>query len=620
MIHPPHTQEPGRPLVFDIESHSVNEQYVGPSQNFFRVGATLTLDGAEPQLCEDYHHFGEQISAASLLIGHNILAFDLPALSRPVGFDLLALTRARKIVDTWTLATVLDPAPVSYVNTGGVTVFPDTPERLKKYYALDNLAHQYGVPGKSHDLKQLAKEYGDPDACCQFGTIPTTNPQYRDYLAHDVLANRTVLGELLGRFTTDGKVTEYAWREMRVAAVCSQISQNGFRLDKQLTQARIDNNNAIQADRVQMLIDRYGLPTTNAAGQPAAKPTATKGGKEAILRALYDYGVDYADVPKTNKGQPSFGGEGLLGLAKKYPQATPVLEAVSSIQGLRTVYQTALDNCHVDGFCHPDIYYLQASGRLSVQSPGLTVFGKRGGRHHEREVFVGDVLPDEDEDFHVLWSVDFGQIDARAVAAMSQDHNYLDQFAPGQDLHLNNAIMAFGAEAVAANPKLRESAKAFGHGWNYGLGFEKLATLLGRDMALAFRTLMERNYPRLVQWKREMADEAERNGVLDNGFGRKMKANRDRAWTQGPALKGQGSARDLMFEAILRMDDQVVRMIKAGIHDELVFSAPKSVARDARQHAIECMTFQWCPPGAARPVQIIADATDFGLRWGDLYG
>jgi DNA polymerase-1 len=604
------------PVVFDIETHSVNEMYAHKPDDFHRIGATLGLGAGDvPRLHDSYDAMMSDLEYRSLLIGHNVLAFDFPALSR--GFDLLAKTRAREIIDTWTLATVLDPAPVSYVNTGGVTVFPDTPERLKKYYALDNLAHQYGVPGKSHDLKQLAKEHGDPDACCQFGTIPTTNPQYRDYLAHDVLANRTVLGELLGRFTTDGKVTEYAWREMRVAAVCSQISQNGFRLDKQLTQARIDNNNAIQADRVQMLIDRYGLPTTNAAGQPAAKPTATKGGKEAILRALYDYGVDYADVPKTNKGQPSFGGEGLLELAKKYPQATPVLEAVSSIQGLRTVYQTALDNCHVDGFCHPDIYYLQASGRTSIQNPGLTVFGKRGGRHHEREVFTGDVLPEEDDDFHVLFSVDFAQIDARSVAGLSQDYNYLDKFLDGRDLHMENARTVWGPQATKQH---REMAKPIGHGWNYGMGLGKLGLIAGPDIARQFIQSMERDHPRLVQWKREQADLAERYGMLDNGFGRLMKANRDRAWTQGPALMGQGAARDLAFHAILRMDDSVVRMIKAFVHDELVFSAPRSIAREVRQHAIECMTFSWCPPGATRPVDIIADATDFGLRWGALYG
>jgi DNA polymerase-1 len=274
---------------------------------------------------------------------------------------------------------------------------------------------------------------------------------------------------------------------------------------------------------------------------------------------------------------------------------------------------------HADGFCHPDVFTLQASGRCSVQDPGLTVFGKRGGRHIERDIFVGDVLWGESDDPHVLFSADFSQIDARAVAAMSQDHAYLDMFEGDRDLHRENAIMAYGAAAVAANPKLRESAKAFGHGWNYHMGFEKLAGIVGEQAARLFWDLMQRQYPRLVQWQNESVREAESYGILDNGFGRKMKANRQRAYTQGPALRGQGAARDLMFESILRMDPAAVRMMKALVHDEIVFSAPMSIARDVRQHVTECMTFEWAPPGTSRPVKIIADATDFGLRWGDLY-
>jgi hypothetical protein len=60
-------------------------------------------------------------------------------------------------------------------------------------------------------------------------------------------------------------------------------------------------------------------------------------------------------------------------------------------------------------------------------------------------------------------------------------------------------------------------------------------------------------------------------------------------------------------------------MLKVLVHDETVWSVPMSIARDVREHVRDCMTFEWAPPGASRPVKIIADVTDFGLRWGDLY-
>lgn len=604
------------PIVFDIETHSTNEMYALPDHQFFRIGAAATLTDDDVWLTDDYgqmHQF--VVCSGETLIGHNIIPFDLPAMDSEI--DVLQLTRNRKVIDTWAAAVVLDPPPDSYQPRDGARRFLRKPEEYKSYYALDNLAFQYGVPGKSHSLKELAKERGNPDACCSFGTIPVDDPDYREYLRADVAATKVVLGELFARFSPQG-MTDYLWREMRVAAVASTVSRNGFRLDQQLTRQRIAANDAKRQANTALLVQHYGLPLTNAAGKEAKNPIATKDGKAAIIRALADAGVPATDLPRTAKGQPSLSGSGLVELAAKQPDnhlLSALVETVAGIQGLRTVYQTALDNVHADGFCHPDIFMLQASGRWSVQDPGLTVFGKRGGRHHEREIF----LPDNEE--HVLFSADFSQIDARAVAVHSQDHNYMDQFAPGIDIHLNNAIAAFGAAAVAANPKLRETAKIVGHGRNYNMGFNKLADLpgVGQQRAQAFIDMENQRYPRLMQWKQEMVDRAEATGRLDNGFGRIMKANQERAYTQGPALMGQGCARDLAMHAVLQMDDAVVRMIKAFVHDELIFSVPISQALEIRQHVISCMSFEWAPAHASRPIQIVADATKFALTWGGCY-
>lgn len=602
------------PVVFDVETHGTQELYAKKPQDFFRIGALSSLAGDAIGETDEYQMMHFHLSQASKLIGHNIIAFDLPAL----GFtDLLQMARDRRIIDTWAAAVVLDPPPDSYQPREGARRFLHKPEEYKSYYALDNLAFQYGVPGKSHSLKELAKERGNPDACCSFGTIPTDDPDYREYLHADVKATKVVLGELFARFSPAG-MTDYLWREMRVAAIASTVSQNGFRLDQTLTRQRIAANDHKREENTAMLVQRYGLPLTNAAGKEAKNPIATKDGKAAIVRALTDAGVPPDSLPRTAKGAISLSSQGLVDIAAKQPDnhlLTTLVETVAGIQGLRTVYQTALDNVHSDGFCHPDIFMLQASGRWSVQDPGLTVFGKRGGRHHEREIF----LPDDED--HVLFAVDFSQIDARAVAAHSQDHNYLDQFLPGIDIHTNNAIAAFGTAAVAANPKLRDTAKIVGHGRNYNMGFNKLADLpgVGHQRAQAFIDMENQRYPRLMQWKQEQVDRAEATGRLDNGFGRIMKANRERAYTQGPALMGQGCARDLAMEAKLRMDDSVIRMEKAFIHDELIFSVPIKQALEVRQHVIECMTFEWAPPGASRPVAIIADATKFGLNWGSLY-
>lgn len=600
-------------LVFDIETDDANRMYAEPHDEFFRIGGLMPLDGSTPPaITDEYKLFRDTIDGANLAIGHNIMAFDLPALGIT---DLLERTKARRIIDTWTLATVMDTPPDSYQPREGKRRWiAGSPEKAKGYYALDNLAFQYGVGGKTNDLKSLAKQWGG------FGEISTDDPEYRDYLNGDVVASRELLGAMLAKF---GQLTDYHWREMRVAAVLSTVSMNGFRLDKSLTQARIDYNDTIRQQNLAWLVEHFGLPTTNKAGKPSKNPVATQDGKRAILEAFYAVGVKPGDVPHTTTGQPALGSDNLNQLVDQYrgnEGVERIADAVAGIQGLRTVYQTAMDTVHADGFCHSDLFTLQASGRVSTQNPGLTVFGKRDGKYHERDIFWGDVLPDEDDDFHVIFPVDFSQIDARAVAALSQDHLYMDMFAPGVDLHVENAKAAFGLQAYLADPKgARQDSKAIGHGWNYGLGLEKLAAKVGYERAVAFREMMNHRYGRLVAWKQECADEGAATGRIDNGFGRVMKVNPERAYTQGPALRGQGAARDLMFESILRMDPQVVRMIKALVHDEIVFSAPISIARDVQQHAVECMTFDWAPPGASRPIRIEADASPFALRWGGCY-
>ena len=600
-------------LVFDIETDDANTMYAQPAEKFFRIGGACDLVGGPVMVTDNYQSFRSAVDNAPLVVGHNIFAFDLPAL----GFrDLLERAADRKVIDTWTLATVMDTPPDSYQPREGKRRWILKPEQAKAYYALDNLAFQYGVGGKTNDLKALAKQWGG------FGAIPTDDPEYRDYLNGDVEASRNLLGAMLARF---GQLNDYHWREMRVAAVMSTVSMNGFRLDQQLTAARIAENDRVRAENLQWLVTQFGLPMVNKQGKPSKNPLATQDGKRAILEAFYSVGVKPGDVPHTKTGQPALGSDNLNALVEQYKGnawVERIAEAVAGIQGLRTVYQTAADSVHADGFCHPSLMTLQASGRVSTQDPGLTVFGKRDGRYVERQIYVGDVTFDEGgpEDAHVVFPVDFAQIDARAVAGMSQDYTYMDMFEPGIDLHVENAIAAFGRAAYDADPKgTRQDSKAIGHGWNYGLGLEKLAALVGMERAVAFREMMQYRYPRLVAWKQECADEGAATGRIDNGFGRVMKVNPERAYTQGPALRGQGAARDLMFEAILRMDPQVVRMIKALVHDEIVFSAPARIAREVRQHAIECMTFDWCPPGASRPIRIEAEADKFAWNWGDCY-
>jgi DNA polymerase-1 len=253
----------------------------------------------------------------------------------------------------------------------------------------------------------------------------------------------------------------------------------------------------------------------------------------------------------------------------------------------------------------------QASGRSSVTNPGLTVFGKRGGRHVERDIF----LPEEG---HVLISADLSQVDMRAVAGHCQDPAYMKLFAPGNDLHSEIAAQVFGEMARDSHghhPR-RQDAKAIGHGANYGLGANKMIDSgFDPDIVAKFFRGMRDNFPRLIAWQNEIREIAKSGQYLDNGFGRKMRPDPSRSYTQGPALMGQGTAADILKQAMLRMDDKdpaIRRMMKVMVHDELLFSVPKEDAEEVTHEIRDAMTFTW------KGVPILCDVSAPGQSWGEV--
>jgi DNA polymerase-1 len=251
----------------------------------------------------------------------------------------------------------------------------------------------------------------------------------------------------------------------------------------------------------------------------------------------------------------------------------------------------------------------QASGRWSTTKPGLTVMGKRGGKYTEREVF----LP---EPGHVIISADLSQVDARAIAALSQDEAYLAMFVGDLDLHKEVATRVWG------DPSRREDAKALGHGWNYGMGIAGLSrnAKVSEDVAREFDRGMREQFPTLVSWRDGIRQSAEQGNLLDNGFGRLMRCDPDRSWTQAPALMGQGCARDLMMEGLLRLPAEILPMLRAVVHDEVVLSVPLDVIEDVEAAVLDALSFTWAPNGADKTVQIEAGLGERrGDNWGHVY-
>lgn len=609
----------GRVLVFDIETHDRRKMYSMEPHEFVRLIGYAWDDG-EVVITTDLEELKEQIAKARWIVGHNIHSFDLPAVYGVHSNIPMELADQKRVFDTWTHAALVHPAPSIYINRKGREVKTygkgqRNSEAILQWFGLDEQAYQLGVVGKTHDLKELAKEFGDPElkplkerVADGFGKIPIDDERYREYLVGDVKASRAVAKALMAR----GALNEYALREQRVESRKACVSTNGFRVDRVRAQSRVDEL-AEQRDKIMdMLVEKFDFPTTG------KKPWISKLGKAAIKRALATFGINEGtkpNWPRTGGGEWSLGGEVLIDNTKG-TEAEALGQALATLMGQRSLAQLALDSCYPDGFAHPDINMLQRSGRWSTTNPGLTVWTSRGEGAIEKAYFVAD------DETQVLLELDLSNADARAVAALSGDTKFAERFLPGADGHLINAQAAWGTDVVGTDKKnpvtamYRQKAKAPGHGWGYKMGARKmsLTTGLPLDECKTFVKNMNNTFGGVVSWQKRCTDFALEHGYVENPWGRRMWVESGREWTQAPALMGQSATREIVCDMLLRLPHRVMRMMKVQVHDAVVFSVPRSNWEQWRHYLLSKLEGFMNPPGGQH-IDFPAGCGDPGDNW-----
>jgi DNA polymerase-1 len=555
------------PLAVDIETGSVDERW-SAGNGYVRLCGYLASDGATritpnaDALVELLHWDDRRI------VTHNGMGFDLVVLAHRHGLDLQAILP--RVVDTVILARLADPPAARVTDVNG-----------RRRYDLDSVGQRLVGAGKGGDLKAMAKKHGG------FDQIPLDDSEYRTYLEQDV--------RLTADISTKLPMTRYAIREHKVAAIAAQIMLSGFAVDVPTLEARITHAQTKRALMLQRLYDA-GLPEAGKA------PHRSKVGLEAIGKAFEALGVQ---LPKTKNGSPSLGKEVMAAHADG--PAGELAQTISSLQGIRSTDED-IAAWMVDGRVHAEIDMRQASGRWSTTKPALSTLGKRGGKVDQRSPLVAD-------EGCVLISADLSGIDARAVAVHAQDPEYLKLFEPGVDIHIAMCdLMRWG-------PERRTQAKVLSHGINYGMQAHKLAKSADISLweAQRFLHMMEDRFPQLEAWKTTVRRQASEGVLLDNGFGRLLRPDIERAFTTAPALVGQGCARDLFMKGLLRMPFEMVRMVRAVVHDEVVLSVPVGIVDDVEHELIRALQFSWAPKGAKHEVKVIAELVGSGRSWADVY-
>lgn len=580
---------PGRDsetLYFDIESHNVEKRWDMPVYEFVRtVQWAWGIDG-ETHFSTNVNDLYTEISKAWGLVAHNGHPFDFSVL---LGDEALTWAREGRLFDTMVFGNLANPAPFtftdrhgrqSWMEIGGVAkVVPHT----RKWLSLDNQAYVLGVPGKFGNLEELARKHNPPKTKKEdldFGLIPVDDEDFVAYARQDIPALQGITFGLLKK----KKLDDYDRREQLCAAINAQISRNGWLVDREAAQQRVDEQ-ATKRERILAgLSEKYDFPTEGKSPWISAK------GKAAILAALKDFGIvptEHRDTWPFGKTGPSLAGSVLIEHCTE-PEAAEFAQAIAELGGQRPLAGQALECTHSDGRVHPDITSMQRSGRMSTGQPSLGTWTARGPGAVEKRYFLADPGC-------MLVEFDMSQADARAVAAMSGDREFAKRFEDGRDAHEFTGRFVFGDELYDSDPETyRQKAKLCVHGSSYGLGAKGLVRQLRIELAQAnkFVAFMQDTYPTLTFWQNRVREEA-RVGYVVNRWGRKMPVDPERIYTTAPALHGQSSTRELLFDALIKLPDEILRMLKITVHDAVVFSFPEQRVDELSQVVVESFETEW---------------------------
>lgn len=668
-------------LYFDIESYRAGREIELGPRTFVRLFQYAWNDGPV-QMTTDYDEMLEIVRAADYVVGHNIISFDLTALFGYDSIEPLYMAMQRRVVDTYYLAHLLLPAPEKYRRRNGswAAETDDPVGHAKGWLGLDNLCYQFGLPGKLGDLKELAKKYnpeGTKVGDLEYGLIDLEDPDFLAYADADVIAGRDLYRYLLHEIRKQNYPGEYIWREMELlSATVGQMHRNGILVDQEYANARIQEQETEKAETLKFLVENYDFPTTG------KSPWASAVGKEATLRALADFGFtpeNTAEWERTPKGAPKLGGKDLLTFAEG-TEAEPFVRALGALKGMRAISNTVLENVKEDGRVHPQITSLQRSGRWSFTDPGVTIFGEHNERlRADKALFVaseGNVLAGFDyssADARAMASLSGDDEYAKRFAtdddgnALYDAHNLTGEAVFGADAYYGN-----GPRDAKARPPLRPATKPIGHGSNYQIGAYKLANGInkacreegldlffwapagknkdgtsrakpipvpdaykhvvrndeltgepipeGMFLARDLLAQMKDSYPWLTRYKERQYEFGEQHGYVENAWKRRMQVIKSRAYTQAPAQQGQGTTREIMGDAILRLirkGEYYIRSMRAIIHDELLLEFSEDTIEKDIEVVRDCMEVTFDPKtnvGLPMPFPV---GYGYGKSWKD---
>lgn len=328
---------------------------------------------------------------------------------------------------------------------------------------------------------------------------------------------------------------------------------------------------------------------------------------------------------KTKTGQYQTGEDVLLKLSARGNTITDDILAFRELTKLKSTYVDSLPELINKKTGRVHTTYGQAvavTGRLASNNPNLQNIPVRTDRGKEiRKAFIPG-----DKD-HILLSADYSQIELRIVAAISGDVNMCDAFRKGTDIHTATAAKVYAIAESVVTKEMRYKAKSVNFGIIYGQGAFGLADNLGisRTEAKEIIDNYKKQFPGIQKYMDDTINFAREHTYVQTLMGRKRwlrDINSSNFTVRGFAERNainspiQGTAADMIKLAMRKVYDAMKKekmksKMIMQVHDELVFDAVKSEAKELKPLILENMQQAMPLPNG---VPVIAECGE-GENW-----
>ena len=368
-----------------------------------------------------------------------------------------------------------------------------------------------------------------------------------------------------------------------------------------------------------------------------------------VLRKLA--GDPFADPPVYGKAYDFFGGgqQGHDACVAFYS-----LTAIGSIDTMIANFLTSLQTLADDQQrVHGSLNINTETGRLSSRKPNLqNQPALEKDKYKIRQAFIASPG-------NKLIVADYGQLELRLLASMTDCTSMIEAFEAGGDFHSRTALGMFKyiQDAVENGdcllewdysngdepnkPMLKDkyaSERRKAKTLNFSIAYGKTAHGLSQDWGVSPKEAEEmlqawyKSRPEVEKWQKNTKEVAKKYGITRTLMGRyrhlpHAKDNNSMK-SLGHALRAsintpiQGGAADVAMMAMLKINNSELLkrlgwILLMQVHDEVILEGPEETAEEAFREVLQCMQEPWVLGLEKTKVPLLVDGSYAHTNWYD---